>query len=1490
MDVKRANEFEQREAKNFILLGNKNDFTLSKSDNKKCLRKTSDDSSLDRKSMSMSKNACPRIRSASTGRDKRSEFHARYWAFLFGNLQRAVDEIYKTVEYYENVESCQEAILVLENYIREFRALANYFKMSWDYEKTPKKPQSIAWEVRKTNSMPRVRNRTINSSPAISGKSSPSYSGTNSPCPTIEEHKPVENHVSKIVNSKKSEIDDKEKKFEQLVVSLNESTTNDELQDMKPKSISLENLSNDIEVKKLVIKVDGNTQTEGMEDDNLTLQEFMTKHKPEEKIEIPEIKEEEKKTPEPQKVKETPKIETKKPIETPSLSQIVNKPTTEAAKSLTAQKTQSRTVKANYSLRNQTITSKNTQRVPRKTTTVNTQQTKKIIPSTTPAAQKSLIGNRSKTMIEISKPQGQNLVPLRRKKSNENNTDSSSSTSTLKASVEKLNSKNSLKSLTFKSADSKASGDGEWFTVKTKRRSSWTSRFDQPSSYASLPALALLNENSEDSDKEQVTKKEPPKVEKKQVPKSKTVVSKPKVSTVTKQSTQQQNKTVDRKPITAVKSAPKRATLMESNAKKSKQQPPQPKQTQPINQNLIKRQKSDITGLKIKSLHKEYLRNERAGPKKKKEDSSETKVDMNLQTTQVLISQTIHELYSEIENSKKNSQFSNGNLSSCDEIEERDLESDDDQKKLVEEQESLERQIRELENSEIDVDTETDETDCEAILCDLDDNENSENNDRNSPKDEFLNDENISLEMRYAPMLAEMTINEREETLATLQELVARDPGRAQKLHQKLSSPSRRRSVRETIKKYQAKHTRALEKRTVIQQQKTLKLQQLIQRVEQVKAAREQLIENRRLRMEEKLQRAAENRENFLKNKVKKAHDEEEKLKEIAFIKNLEMQNKRLDFIESCKEQEVRRQDLEQERQKRQTEKLAKEAAVERRRLEIELERKKKLEKMDETRREREQRVEKIQEEKEKLRQEMAKEKQRDRDKRLQAIQQQQLQDTEELQRKITRKQEEYQKRHEENIEHIRQRAFELTQQRNIDDSKSQNDEEENVENIERTREAIRNSKKKMKKIKERFNTLNQSYLEELPELAAVHKKQSQIPKLINAIKKSNQNNSGKNQLGAERPIGQIIRIIEKSTVVDFHCLWLLDGLGVLATIIENGLQPNSDISRIAVIKAIQLYRNACSSCKQIAHHSILAGSFITLLDALNFALRNPEIEIKTSTCPVEVSTELFLALTVVLSNLKLTANDKNIALEQRINLLLKYITASGLLEIVTKKCLKVREPIENQQNLLLPLLSMIGFVTKVTEVCSYEKSDFLATVVSTEIFGMINLLYKTMSFGDAIPKRTISLAGSTYGLIKAIALLDSSCLQKVLNQDKLIFKFLDVVTILLNYCGPKLCENDDKEMKAMIRDLVIILGYFSANNRRNQNLLTSEQSCIILKSITKLPIDLAPVYYPTLLTIIWENPEAEEKLAKDFDIQMLKEYEKSSVAKKNLLLQTLEI
>lgn len=56
---------------------------------------------------------------------------------------------------------------------------------------------------------------------------------------------------------------------------------------------------------------------------------------------------------------------------------------------------------------------------------------------------------------------------------------------------------------------------------------------------------------------------------------------------------------------------------------------------------------------------------------------------------------------------------------------------------------------------------------------------------------------------------------------------------------------------------------------------------------------------------------------------------------------------------------------------------------------------------------------------------------------------------------------------------------------------------------------------------------------------------------------------------------------------------------------------------------------------------------------------------------------------------------------------------------------------------------------------------------------------------------------------------------QSILSQESLSLQFLDVVTILLKYCGPK---SDEKgETQAVIVDLIATLGFFCANNEKNQ-------------------------------------------------------------------------
>ncbi|XP_071451801.1 S phase cyclin A-associated protein in the endoplasmic reticulum [Hetaerina americana] len=339
---------------------------------------------------------------------------------------------------------------------------------------------------------------------------------------------------------------------------------------------------------------------------------------------------------------------------------------------------------------------------------------------------------------------------------------------------------------------------------------------------------------------------------------------------------------------------------------------------------------------------------------------------------------------------------------------------------LSAEEEKLEQEIMELEKTEIEVDTETEETETDGEACAGPGDEEDERLEVVTPEDRE------TIEAKYENMLAGMSWAERMEALEQLEAMAARHPGRALELHQKLSSPSRKRSLAETLRRYQAKQAQAEEKRQRLQELKAMKLRELFKKIGEVREAKAQNIEAKREQLEQKLRRAEEKRRRHLQGIVRKAHDEEEKLKEIAFINELEAQNKRHDFMAHCQEQEERRLGIIEERQRKQEEKAAKEAAVEERRKALEAERQAKLEEMQERRRKREERIDREQQEKEKERLELAREKARDREERRSALQAAQLANQEELQRKIKQKQEESARRHDHNMELIRQRALAL--------------------------------------------------------------------------------------------------------------------------------------------------------------------------------------------------------------------------------------------------------------------------------------------------------------------------------------------------------------------------------------------------------------------------------------------------------------------------------
>lgn len=125
--------------------------------------------------------------------------------------------------------------------------------------------------------------------------------------------------------------------------------------------------------------------------------------------------------------------------------------------------------------------------------------------------------------------------------------------------------------------------------------------------------------------------------------------------------------------------------------------------------------------------------------------------------------------------------------------------------------------------------------------------------------------------------------------------------------------------------------------------------------------------------------------------------------------------------------------------------------------------------------------------------------------------------------------------------------------------------------------------------------------------------------------------------------------------------------------------------------------------------------------------------------------------------------------------------------------------------------------------------------------------------------------------------------LQSVLSEEVISLKYLDVVTVLLKYCGPM--SGEKGETQAVIIDLIGTLGFFCLNSRRNQDLLTSEQKMVILKSLIKLPTNFQVAIYPTLVTVVWKNADARKVLAPEFDVDSLDEYQGSPLAKRNKLI-----
>jgi hypothetical protein len=377
-----------------------------------------------------------------------------------------------------------------------------------------------------------------------------------------------------------------------------------------------------------------------------------------------------------------------------------------------------------------------------------------------------------------------------------------------------------------------------------------------------------------------------------------------------------------------------------------------------------------------------------------------------------------------------------------------------------------------------------------------------------------------------------------------------------------------------------------------------------------------------------------------------------------------------------------------------------------------------------------------------------------------------------------------------------------------------------------------------------------------------------------------------------DNTLKDIIKVLDNQREADLHIMRQLKFIPILMEICKRTTvchknEINSLLRLLdTVIKIITKFAGLLDN----RTYMLLTNRLVSLVDLLIWCLNRPTKFVYS----LGFVPHLF---NILLSHLKHRLSSEHIPYRED---LIEYIFCSGFIIKLQQKFMSFNGGLDlstSMGKVPLALLKSVGFLEVLSGSIDMEKNmcryifdkplvseNIVLVFQETECVGMVSLLASLLLSDGAysktptkvLPQTVVSLAMTSIKFFNNVARLDLQLIQKLMGSKIMNDQVFHVFNYLLTYCNENYDNSED--VKDLLNELILLLGYFSVLNPANQDILTRGTPTLVQK-LTGLPVPyftdkrLKDILYPTMLCASYNHTRNLEIINQDMSMDHLEKY-----------------